>query len=139
MKSLITDGLGTDGLVWLKLPPPRANSGQALKWCKAKIDSLLNRGPHVFKIGITSNPLFRFYKEPSHMCPSPGYYRCGDKFKGMHVLFAGSTFEEAALMEAALKDVYQGRPGNRNMRAGGEGRNSETGPFFTYLVFKLAM
>ncbi len=47
LKSLVMDGLGTDGLVWLKLPPPRANAGQALKWCKAKIDSLLNRGPHV--------------------------------------------------------------------------------------------
>ena len=139
LSNLISQGLGTDGLVWLKLPPPNANAGQALACCKNKIQSVLDRGPHVYKIGITADPMFRFYKEWSSSSPTFGYYRCHEKFKGMYVLFACSTWDEAALMEATLIDSHKGLPGNRNIRPGGEGRVSGEPPFFTYLVFKSAM
>lgn len=135
LQKLIAEGLGTDGLVWLKLPPPNFNAGQTLAFCKNKIKTVLNRCPHVYKIGITADPLLRFYKES----PSPGYYRCQEKFKGMYVLFACNTWDEAALMEAALIDVYKTKPGNRNIRPGGEGKPSTEAPFFTYVVFKSAM
>ena len=136
---LISDGLGSDGLVWLKLPPPTANAGKALAWSRQVVDSLLAKGPHVFKIGITADPLFRFYKESSLHSPSPGYYRGHEKFTGMDVLYAATTWEEAALVEAILIETYRETPGNRNVRPGGEGRVCGHGPFFTYLVFKSAL
>lgn len=140
LNTLISKGLGDDGLVWLKLPPPAANTGKALSWCRSVIQKMLNKGPHVYKIGITADPLFRFYKRPTFESPSPGYYHCNEKFKGMYVIYAAATFEEAALMEAVLIESHQGLPGNRNERAGGDGRKSDQGPpFFTYIAFKSAM
>ena len=138
LSCLISDGLGSDGLVWLKLPPPTANSGVALASCRGVIDSLLARGPHVYKIGITADPLFRFYKVPTAHSPSPGYYKCHEKFTGMDVIYAALTWDEAALMEAVLIDSHKGNPGNRNERPGGEGRVTGQGPYFTYLVFRPA-
>ena len=42
-------------------------------------------------------------------------------------------------MEAVLIESHKGKPGNRNARPGGEGRQMHDGPFFTYIVFKSAM
>lgn len=139
LHKLIQGGLGNDGLVWLKTPPANYNAGQQLSWCKAKINSVLSQGPYVYKIGITADPIFRFYKVPTASSPSPGYYRCHEKFKAMHVLFACQSFDEASLMEAALIEAHVGKPGCRNVKLGGEGRRSEDPPFFTYAVYKLAM
>ena len=139
LRALIENGLGDDGLVWLKLPPPTANTGKALAFCRKTIDQVLAQGPMVYKIGVTADPLVRFYKSPTLQNPSPGYYNCKEKFKCMYILYAGVTWEEAALMEAVLIESHQGKPGNRNILAGGEGRKQVAGPFFTYLVFKSAM
>lgn len=57
----------------------------------------------------------------------------------MHVIFCSTTWDEAALMEAALIESHLNQPGNRNVRPGGEGRSVGAGPFFTYVVFKSAM
>lgn len=83
--------------------------------------------------------MFRFFKEPTLASPSPGYYLSSEKFKCMHVLYCGVTWEEAALMEAVLIASHLSKPGNRNVRPGGEGRQVGAGPFFTYVVFKSAM
>ena len=139
LQHLILKGLGDDGLVWLKLPPPMANTGKALASRRRQIENVLTKGPHVYKVGVTADPLFRFYKEPTHESPSPGYYRSPDRFKFMDVIYAAESFDEAALMEAVLIETYKGMPGNRNVRPGGEGRQCGQGPFFTYFVFKSAM
>ncbi len=141
LTELISDGLGRDGLVWLKLPPAMASAGRSLEWCKNKIAHVLDEGPQVFKIGITANPLHRFYRKPNvdELNPSPGYYFSREKFKCMHVVFCGSTWDEVALMEAILIQLYKDTPGNRNVRPGGEGRKMAEGPYFTYIVFKPAI
>ena len=139
LHGLISEGLGSDGLVWLKLPKATANTGQALDSCRKVIAGVLKRGPTVYKIGVTGDPLFRFYKPSCIASPTPGYYKGPDKFKCMYVLYAGHTWDEAALMEAVLIESHVGKPGNRNVRPGGEGRQIQKGPFFTYMVFKSAM
>ena len=137
---LIQQGLGTNGLVWLKMPPPNSNSGKSLAWCRERVDRIFKfEGPQVYKIGVTADPMFRFFKKPTVASPSPGYYFSDEKFKCMHVLYCGVTWEEAALMEAVLIESHLSKPGNRNVRPGGEGRQVSAGPFFTYVVFKPAM
>ena len=136
LRRLISHGLGSDALVWLKMPPATANTGQSLACCRKVVATVLDKGPTVYKIGVTGDPLLRFYKEPCTASPNPGYYKSHEKFKCMYVLYAGATWEEAALMEAVLIESHLGKPGNRNIRPGGEGRRMGQGPFFTYLVFK---
>lgn len=131
LHELIMKGLGDDGSVWLKLPPVKANAGRALASCKDQIDSLLNRGPQVFKIGLSGDPLFRFYKEATNSSPGVGYYHEKPSYKGMYILFCSITWDEAALMEAALIDCYKEWPGNQNIRPGGEGRQTGEAPYFT--------
>ena len=86
-----------------------------------------------------TDPLFRFYKQPTSTSQSPGYYYAKEKFKCMHVIFGATSWDAAALMEAALIESHQHKPGNRNVRPGGEGRDVGEGPYFTYVVFKSAM
>ena len=125
--------------MWLKLPPPNSNTGKSLAWCRERVDRIKFECPQVYKIGVTADPMFRFFKEPTLASPSPGYYLSSEKFKCMHVLYCGVTWEEAALMEAVLIESHLSKPGNRNVRPGGEGRQVGAGPFFTYVVFKSAM
>ncbi|CAE7661599.1 UPF1, partial [Symbiodinium sp. KB8] len=80
LRELLLQGLGSDA---------RVN----------KVASILSLGPTVYKIGLTGDPMFRFYK-------------------------------------AVLIAEFQGRPGNRNINPGGEGRQVYDPPYFTYIVFK---
>lgn len=137
LSSLISEGLGQDSRVQLHLPPPNTSSGKALEWSGRKISSIL-RVPCVYKIGITADPMFRFYKEPTNSSPTCGYFLCHEKFVAMRVIFAALTFQEAGLMEAILIESHKGQPGNRNIRPGGEGKQIGNCPFFTYIVFKPA-
>ena len=118
LAQLISKGLGRDGLVWLKLPRPEASASQSLAWCRGRITRILNEGPQVYKIGITTDPLLRFYKQPTSTSQSPGYYYAKEKFKCMHVIFGATSWDAAALMEAALIESHQHKPGNRNVRPG---------------------
>ena len=138
LSELLLNGLAADPRVCLKLPPPHANAGKVLQWAKQILCSVLGKGPTIFKIGLTGNPLFRFYKVPSKTSPSPGYHHDREKFQHMYILFAGATWDEASLMEAILISEFQGKPGNRNVNPGGEGRKVYEPPFFTYVVFKSA-
>ncbi|CAE7337067.1 unnamed protein product [Symbiodinium natans] len=136
---LLREGLAADLRVKLRLPPPLANAGKALQWAKSVVRGVLDTGPTVHKIGLSGNPLFRFYKKPSVASPSPGYYHSADRFQGMYVLFAGSTWDEASLMEAVLISEFRDTAGNRNVNPGGEGRQVYDPPYFTYFVFKSLM
>ena len=62
LTELIGQGLGSDSRVKLKLPPPEANAGKVLRWAKDIMQGVLDKGPTVYKIGLTGNPSFRFYK-----------------------------------------------------------------------------
>ena len=136
LRQLINGGLGADGRVKLKMPAPSCTAGQSLRWSRKIIESILDKGPHVYKIGLTGDPMFRFYKKPSHTSPCPGYFHDRDKYQAMYLLFVGATWDEAALMEAILISLFQGKPGNRNIKPGGEGRQVYSPPYFTYLVYK---
>ena len=118
------------------LPAPAATAGKSLNWCKSAIESVIGQGPTVFKIGLTGCPMFRFYKKPCHTSPSPGYFYDRDKYQKMLVLFAGATFDECALMEAALISCFLNKQGCRNVNPGGEGRKVYDPPYFTYLVYR---
>ena len=136
LPALLMDGLCDDQRVKLKLPPARASAGKALQAAKDVINSVLCKGPTVYKIGLTGNPIFRFYKKPSKASPSAGYFHDKERFQYMYVLFAGATWDEAALMEAVLISEFSAKPGCRNVNPGGEGRKVFDPPYFTYLVFK---
>lgn len=82
--------------------------------------------------------MFRFYKKPTNSSPTCGYFLCHEQFIAMHVIFAALTFQEAGLMEAILVESHRDKPGNRNVRPGGEGKQIGNGPFFTYITFKPA-
>ena len=136
LQELLVLGLGADRRVKLKLPPPSATASKSLQWCKQMVQSILDKGPTVYKIGMTGNPLLRFYKLPSAESPSPGYRYEKDKFEFMYIVFAGATWDEAGLVESCLIDLHKGKPGNRNINPGGEGKQVYDPPFFTYFVFK---
>ncbi|CAK9101504.1 Regulator of nonsense transcripts 1-like [Durusdinium trenchii] len=98
LQELLVLGLGADRRVKLKLPPPSATASKSLQWCKQMVQSILDKGPTVYKIGMTGNPLLRFYKLPSAESPSPGYRYEKDKFEFMYIVFAGATWDEAGLV-----------------------------------------
>ena len=139
LRELLLQGLGSDARVQLQLPRPSLNAGKALLSVRNKVASILSLGPTVYKIGLTGDPMFRFYKVPSQTSASAGYRHDLEQYEEMHVLFAGATWDEAALMEAVLIAEFQGRPGNRNINPGGEGRQVYDPPYFTYIVFKSAL
>ena len=126
-----------DPRVLFKLPPPGLNAGKALAFCREVLQQILvQQSPVVYKIGITGNPMFRFYKKPTSISPSAGYYYERDQFQFMYILYATETWDESALMEAVLIEAHLSKPGCRNIRPGGEGRQVYTGPFFCYVVCK---
>ncbi|CAE7771912.1 unnamed protein product, partial [Symbiodinium necroappetens] len=139
LRELLLKGLGNDDRVKLCLPRPLLSAGKALLSIRERVASILRLGPTVFKIGLTGDPMFRFYKVPSKTNSSAGYRYDTDQFAEMQVLYAGATWDEASLMEAVLIAEFQGRPGNRNINPGGEGRQVYDPPYFTYIVFKSAL
>ena len=139
LRELLLQGLGNDDRVKLRLPRPLLCAGKALLSIRERVANILSLGPTVFKIGLTGGPMFRFYKVPSRTNVSAGYRYDLEQYEEMQVLFAGATWDEASLMEAVLISEYQGRPGNRNVNPGGEGRQVYDPPYFTYIVFKSAL
>ncbi|OLP93299.1 hypothetical protein AK812_SmicGene24800 [Symbiodinium microadriaticum] len=139
LRELLQGGLGNDDRVKLRLPRPLLSAGKALLSIRERVASILQLGPTVYKIGLTGDPMFRFYKKPSKTSSSSGYRYDLEQYEEMQVLFAGATWDEAALMEAVLIAEFQGRPGNRNINPGGEGRQVYDPPYFTYIVFKSAL
>ena len=126
-----------DVRIAFKLPPRSLNAGKALAYCRDVLQAILVRqSPVVYKIGVTGNPLFRFYKRPSSISPSPGYFYERDRFQSMYILYAAAAWDEAALMEAVLIESHLHKQGCRNLQPGGEGRQVYTGPFFVYVVCK---
>ena len=134
LRELLLQGLGNDDRVKLRLPRPLLCAGKALLSIRERVANILSLGPTVFKIGLTGDPMFRFYKVPSRTNVSAGYRYDLEQYEEMQVLFAGATWDEASLMEAVLISEYQGRPGNRNVNPGGEGRQVYDPPYFIHCV-----
>ena len=139
LRELLDAGLLTDPRIQLKLPPPSAKAGQSLAYCREVIRKLLMQGPTVYKVGITGHPVFRFYKRPTRLSPSAGYFYERDNYQSMWLLYATATWDEAALMEAVLIESLLHQPGCRNLHPGGEGRQVFSGPYFCYIVHKSAL
>jgi len=80
--------------------------------------------PVIFKIGITSDPEYRFWNRRY------GYYLCG--WHVMKVLFSG-TPEQGIDMERHLINDFKNVPGCRNVARGGENPPKEA-PCFVYIA-----
>lgn len=106
-------------------------ASRILKHCEWVICSLFKKGPAVYKIGITENPIERWMKK------SYGY-KCDpyDDWEQMVILYVGADSMHCALVEAHLIHRFCGRSGCRNVNPGGESAKPGPGPFFTYVVWK---
>ena len=109
---------------------PKASN--VLSHAERCIEVLFSKHPAVFKVGISASPLQRW----SHS----GYGYSLDRrerWQGMKVLAACESSFSAALVESALIKKFQGMPGCRNERPGGETPSPEPGPHFTYVVYRI--
>ena len=77
----------------------------------------------MFKVGYTTNPLFRFYK-----------YQVLN-YSSMTLLHVTSCKGSAQMLEAALIDQYLGLSGCRNEQFGGEGPGHiDADDYYVYIV-----
>lgn len=113
---------------------PKATASAVLNHVEKCICDLSRKYPAVFKVGITSNPVKRW-------CHSQYGYALDhrESWLGMKILAACSTSFSAALIESALIRRFQGTPGCRNDKPGGETPSPEGGPHFTYVVYKILL
>jgi hypothetical protein len=88
----------------------------------------------VFKIGVTTDPIHRFFNK------SFGYANDKD-FEHMIVLCKTDTAEAIGFVEAALISKFKGISGCRNIGLGGENIPSASSrsdqAFFCYLVYRV--
>ena len=119
------------------------NFGDAVAHCTKVIRELLAR-PYVkeFRIGITSDPIVRFFNKPSiksieNVAP---YWMRGyilDGFTEMRVLVSSDASGVVGPIEIELLKKYRfvhHLCGNK--RRGGEGADFGKGPYYVYVVFK---
>ena len=97
--------------------------------CTTSVQSITAKHPAVYKIGITRNPVQRWLQ---------GYAKDHQMhWTEMKVLALLPDPLSAGLVETALVHTFQQRPGNQNIRRGGEGVDpSGQGPYFVYVVFR---
>ena len=111
----------------VSLGPRRA--GAALRHCLNVISSRLDRGPTVFKLGITSDPVRRFE-----------YYREDvDRFTKMLILSVSLDSGYACMLEASLIQHFQESHRNnglRNVATGGENCPPNVSVVYNYVVYK---
>ena len=110
----------------LRLPKAKLASA-VLKHCVALISGVAARGAH-FKIGITSDPGFRWFN------PSFGYAYAAEIFTTMVMIAIVRSMEAAAFLEAALIREFRGHKLCLNEALGGEGVAMDASPGFVYLV-----
>ena len=101
-------------------------AGTVLQHCKrkaAQFRTSLGIAVCVFKIGFTSNPVFRFQK-----------YR-NLNYSDMSLLHVTPCKGTAEMLEAALIDQHMGLNGCRNEQFGGEGPGHiQAGHYYVYIV-----
>ena len=112
----------------------KASASTVLRHAEGCVRSLFAKHPAVFKIGISSNPVKRW----NH--PRYGYaHDTRENWLGMKVLAACETSFCAGMLESALIQTFQGTPGCRNDRPGGETPSPDEGPHFTYVVYRILL
>ena len=99
-------------LAYLDMTVYNHTAGKILQHCKRKVNGfrhLIGANVCVFKIGFTSNPIFRFRK----------YQELN--YSSMMLLHSTPCKGTAEMLEAALIDQHQSIVGCRNIQCGGEG------------------
>ena len=113
-------------VVYLPTDCRTPSAGTVLQHCKRKAHlfrSSMGAAVCVFKIGFTSNPIQRFVS-----------YRLAN-FSHMCLLHVTACKNTAAMLEAALIDVFWNISGCRNQNPGGEGPGHLQAPlFYVYMV-----
>ena len=122
-----------DGCIAFELcQSPKASASAVLKHAEQSVRRLFGKHPAVYKVGISSSPLHRW----THSVY--GYARDRyEKWQGMKVVAASDTSFSAGLVESFLINQFQGQPGCRNERPGGETPDPGEGPHFTYVVYRI--
>lgn len=87
-------------------------------------DWLKNNNVRTFKFGITYDPEGRARKY-------------GQQYQFMDVLYQTSVYSNSQDMERILISTFQNHPGCENIRHGGAGNISPSGPYFTYVVYTI--
>ena len=120
--------------VWpidFRLPPVGSTTGGIIKHAHWRLKVLRSRHPHVFKVGITCNPVQRWASA------TYAYRRDSEGWHGMQVIYATASAIAAAFLEAHMIYMYKDTQGCRNCRTGGDSSCvSADGPHFTYIVYK---
>ena len=89
--------LEKDRALSYSLPPPGSTAGKVLEFACSYFERLLKQwAPMTFKFGFTHDPGVRYYN------PKFGYASSKDRFERMHVIYASSTCQGPAFLEAAL-------------------------------------
>ena len=108
----------------LRLPKVKLASA-VLQHCIALVACVAAQGA-MFKVGITTNPAFRWSN-------SSFGYAGSEIYKKMVIMAIVRTMEAAAFLEAALIREFRDHPACQNEAAGGEGA-VDSSPGFVYLV-----
>jgi len=108
----------------------RLKPHKAFAHCQYEIQQLLARGPHRWKIGLTTCPVDRWFA-----IGNDKYFRCYDQ---MLLLHACTSLEAGYILEACLIDKYWNTPGldnkKRNDRGGGGQPKSDSKLVYIYVV-----
>ncbi|CAL1171674.1 unnamed protein product [Cladocopium goreaui] len=87
--------------------------------------------PMIFKFGFSRDPKIRWENRRY------GYLHERDRWERMVVLYLSPEPWSPAMLEAALIDRYDGQPGCRNIRKGGDSVGHDTSAaYVTYMVYR---
>ncbi|CAJ1428541.1 unnamed protein product [Effrenium voratum] len=107
------------GCIDFQIPREGVSSGKVLLHCANVCDRLFTKhSPVIFKIGFTHDPVWRWGNTLY------GYVNEREKWTNMTVLYVADERFGPAMLEAALIDKY-GRPGCKNVNAGGDNVKSQ--------------
>ena len=112
----IPEGIKPAGII-SRLPPDTMHrAGARLNWAENMIQMCISGQPTVYKIGITTNPVWRMSQ-----------YMKENMYDLMHLIDYSTLPGWAPMLEAALIRDHIGLSGCQNVQSGGEGPGSETG------------
>ncbi|CAK9065015.1 unnamed protein product [Durusdinium trenchii] len=115
-----------------QLPKKGSSTGTVVRHAIETFEKILRKhGPMVFKFGWTHDAHCRFRNPKFGYVVDPH-----QRWQTMVVVFASHESIGPAFLEAFLIEKFQGTPGCRNVRSGGDTIIDRGGPFFTYVVYQ---
>lgn len=108
--------------------PQSTNAGAILAHAARIVQETVERGPTIFKIGITVDPVHRWGNQKY------GYQHDRDRYQQM-LVFAEADSAGAAMLEASLINMFKQTSGCRNTAPGGESVKPGCA-VFTYIVYR---